>query len=68
MIDDPEKIMLRYVGFIQEKIVEKRKGSGVFLDIHQFQIPAPLMPILSDQLCKLGDFVSETDKEEQSAQ
>jgi hypothetical protein len=35
MIDDSEKIMLGNVGFIQEKIVEKRKGRGVFFDIHE---------------------------------
>jgi len=35
MIYDSEKIMLGNVGFIQEKIVEKRKGSGVLFDIHE---------------------------------
>ena len=33
MIDDSEKIMLGNVGFVQKKIIEKRKGSCVFLDI-----------------------------------
>jgi hypothetical protein len=35
MIDDPEKIMLRDVGFVQKKVVEKRKGRGVFFDIDE---------------------------------
>jgi uncharacterized membrane protein YeaQ/YmgE (transglycosylase-associated protein family) len=35
MIYDSEKIMLGNVGFIQEKIVEKRKGSGILFDIHE---------------------------------
>jgi len=68
MIDDSEKIMLGNVGFVQEKIIEKRKGSGILFDIHQFQFPALLIPTLFDQLYKLDDFIDETDEKKQGPQ
>jgi hypothetical protein len=68
MIDDPEKIMLGNVGFIQEKVIKKGKRSGVLIDIHQIQFSAFLISVLMDELRKLGDFIAKTGKEEQNAQ
>jgi hypothetical protein len=66
MIDDTEKIMLGYVGFVQKKIIEKGKRGGILFDIHDVQLPAFLASILMDEPCKLSDFISETDKEKQN--
>jgi hypothetical protein len=66
MIYDPEKIMLGNMGFIQEKIIEKRKGSGVFFDIHKIQLSALLESILFDHHRKLDQFVHEAHEEKRS--
>jgi hypothetical protein len=68
MIYDPEKIMLGNMRFIQEKIIEKREGSGILFDIHQFQLPALLVPILFDHHRKLDKFVHEARGKKQSPQ
>ena len=68
MIDDPEQIMLGNIGFVQEKIIEKGKGSGVFLDIDELQFSASLIPILMDKPHELEDFTAETDEKKQGSQ
>ena len=68
MIYDSEKIMLGYVGFIQEKIAEKGKGSGVLFDEHEFQLPAFLVSVFFDQFPKPGELVHKADEEKQSPQ
>jgi hypothetical protein len=68
MIDNPEKIMLGNIDFVQKKIVEKGKGRGVFLDIDEVQFPTFMVPVFFDQLYKLDDFIDETDEKKQGPQ
>jgi len=67
MIDDSEKIMLGYIGFVQEEKIEKGKWGRVFLDENEFYLSVLLIAVFFDQHEELGDFITKPGKEKTHA-